>query len=130
MWWAPGWAALEKESVHVERKNAEAGVKVLVHAAASVGAQVLCHQELPMCLAARHVRPHGDVEDVTACSVGQVELLLVAQGVSLVPEKVQKVGETGVVLLKKKRYRKVISVTSGGKGEKQLSFYAKFINII
>ena len=70
-----------------------------------------------MCLAARHVRPHGDVEDVTACSVGQVELLLVAQGVSLVPEKVQKVGESGVVLLKKKRYRKVISVTSGGKNK-------------
>ena len=93
---------------------------------ASAGAQVLCHQELPMCLAAGHVRPHGDVEVITACSIGQVELLLVAQGVSLVPEKVQKVGESGVVLLKKK----VISVTSGGKGEKQLSFDAKFINII
>ena len=32
MWWAPGWAALEKESVHVERENVEAEVKVLVHA--------------------------------------------------------------------------------------------------
>ena len=105
MWWAPSWAALEKESVHVERKNAEAGVKVLVHAVctlafdvASVGAQVLCHQELPMCLAARHVRPYGDVEDVAVCSIGQVELLLVAQGEVLVPEKVRKVRESRVVL--------------------------------
>ena len=130
MWWAPGWAALEKESVHVEHKDAEAGVQVLVHIVVNVGAQVLCYQEPPMCLTARHVRPHGDVEYITACSIGQVELLLVAQGVSLVPEKVQKVGESGVVLLKKKRYRKFISVTSGGKGEKQLSFYAKFINVI
>ena len=54
-----------------------------------------------MSLAPRHVSPHVDVEDVAARDVGHVELLLVAQGIALVPEKVQEVGEAGMVLVKK-----------------------------
>ena len=61
----------------------------------------LVYMTIPMCLAARHVRPHGDVEDIAASGISQVELLLIAQGISLVPEKIQEVGECRVVLLKK-----------------------------
>ena len=68
---------------------------------ASVSTQVLTLPVLPVALAPGHVGPHVEGEDVATGEVGHIELLLVAQGISLVPEKVQEVGEAGVVLVKK-----------------------------
>ena len=70
----------------------------------SLSAQVLALPVLPVSLAPGHVSLHVEVEDAAAREVGRVELLLVTQGVSLVPEKVQKVGEARVVLAKIKVY--------------------------
>ena len=67
-------------------------------------AQVFTLPVLPVGRASGHVSLHVEVEDAAAREVGCIELLLVAQGVSLVPEKVQKVGEAGVVLAKIKVY--------------------------
>ena len=67
-------------------------------------AQVLMLPVLLVSLASGHVGLHVEVEDAAAREVGCVELLLVAQSVSLVPEKVQKVREAGVILAKVKVY--------------------------
>ena len=75
---------------------------------ACVCAQVLALPVLPVVLAPGHVGPHVEGEDVAAREVGHIELLLVAQGVSLVPEKIKEVGEAGVVLVKIKLLQQVV----------------------
>ena len=45
---------------------------------------------------------HESVEGVVAKVEGKVELLLVAQGEALLPEQVQELGETGVVLINRR----------------------------
>ena len=67
-------------------------------------AQVLTLPILPVGRTSGHVSLHVEVEDIAAEGVGCVELLLVAQGVSLVQEKIQKVREAGVILVKKLRF--------------------------
>ena len=67
-----------------------------------VGAEILLHPELPVGLTAWHVRPHVEGEDVPSSNVGQVELLLVAQGIAFLPQEVQKEGEARVVLVRKR----------------------------
>ena len=72
-------------------------------------AHVLSLPVLSVGFAARHVCLHVEVEDVAAREVSFVESLYVAQGVSLVPEEVQEVGEAGVVLVEKNKI-----ITLGG----------------
>ena len=66
-------------------------------------AQVLSLPVLSVGCASGHVGLHVEVEDVAAGEVSCVELLLVAQGVSLVPEKIQKVREARVILVRKEK---------------------------
>ena len=79
---------------------------------ACVGAEVLALPVLPVGLAPWHVGPHVEGEDVAAGEAGQVELLLVAESVPLVPEEVQEAGEAGVIL-GRMSYR-FENVTAGG----------------
>ena len=51
---------------------------------------VLAHSVLPTRRAARHVRPHVQVEVVAAQVEGEIELLLVAEGEALIPEQLYK----------------------------------------
>ena len=53
-------------------------LSTLAGSGSRVGAEVLLHPVLPVGLTAWHVRPHVQVEDVSARDVGQVELLFVA----------------------------------------------------
>ena len=84
-------------------KEVQGSLSTLAVSLACVCAQVHALPVLPVSLAPGHISPHVKVEDVAAGEVGHVELLLVAQGVSLVPEEVQEAREAGVVLEKKRR---------------------------
>ena len=90
----------------LEVKKVPGGSSALIPKGVQGGfsAQVFTLPVLPVSLASGHVGLHVEVEDAAAREVGCVELLLVAQSVSLVPEKVQKVREAGVVLAKIKVY--------------------------
>ena len=74
-------------------------------------AQVFTLPVLPVGHASGHVSLHVEVEDVAAGGVGCVELLLVAQGISLVPEKIQEVREAGVILVIEIRLRFMVHVS-------------------
>ena len=66
------------------------------------GAEVLGHQHLLLDVTAEHVSLHADVEDVASSSEGQAKLLLTTEGEALVPEKVQEMRKSWVVLQKYK----------------------------
>ena len=74
-------------------------------------AQVLTLPVLSVGRTSGHVSLHVEVEDIAAGGVGCVELLLVAQGVSLVPEKIQEVREAGVVLVRRIKLRFMVHVS-------------------
>ena len=56
------------------------------------------HQHLLLDIAAEHLSLHADVEDLASSGKGQAKLLLSTEGEALVPEKIQEVRKSRVVL--------------------------------